>query len=275
LGATYPKRSATTNRTTKETGNLPEKLSRVFPDLKFNDDALAEFLLITDHGAWEGRAATEWLKDLNRNGLIVANDEAEFCSRKLDRKGLLNYCRANTNSNLAALVAVMAWGRMKVKHGRLALDDRGVTRGTVLKLVHQIRTSTSDRAADYKRFYEARRNGSLEGIGPAYYTKLLFFLRPDRTAYILDQWTAKSIHVLTSSRQFPKLNGAKGVATVSDRVTPDDYEKYCLIVDNMAAYEPAGWTGPDVEERMFSQGGRDPKHWRQYVKEHWPPKLLR
>jgi hypothetical protein len=74
--------------------------------------------------------------------------------------------------------------------------------------------------------------------------------------------------VLTSSRQFPKLNGRKDNATVSDRVTPDDYEKYCRIIDIIATYEPAGWTGSDVEERMFS-GGQDPKPWREYVKEHW------
>jgi len=58
---------------------------------------------------------------------------------------------------------------------------------------------------------------------------------------------------------------------VPDTITPQDYEKYCGIVDVIAGHAGAmRWTGADVEERLFSEGGRAPKPWREHVKKQWP-----
>jgi hypothetical protein len=254
--------------TPKQRDDLVEKLSTSFPELAFDRNAFDKFFDITDHGGWKGKSAAGWLESVNLRERIVSKNDGHFCPKELDRQKLHEYCRQTGVSDLESFVAVMAWGGMSVRNGRLALRAPK----TVLELVRQIRHSVSGRAADYERFYRARKAHSITGIGPAYYTKLLFFLRTDRTSYILDQWTAKSIHVLTRSRAFPKIASLpNNQARVPDDITPEEYEKYCRIVDVIAGHaRPLGWTGADVEEHMFSDGGRTPKPWRKHVKKHWP-----
>jgi hypothetical protein len=256
--------------TPKQRTDLLDDPSTTFPRLAFDKNAIDRFFEIEDHGRWRGKSALNWLRSVNLRDQIVAETEGDFCSTELDRKALRDYCYPKSASEIESFVAVMAWGEMSIRNGRHALR----LKRKVLDLVHEIRDSNSDRAADYERFYEARarKDGSLKGIGPAYYTKLLFFLRPDQKSYILDQWTAKSIHVLTGSCDFPKVQRLqKDQTRVSDAVTPEDYEKYCRILDVIAGHaQPLGWTGSDVEERMFSQGGHEPKPWREYVRRQWP-----
>jgi hypothetical protein len=253
--------------TPKQRKNLLDELSTTFPALTFDRSAFDVFFDVKDHGGWEGKSATDWLRSVNLRGQVVAETEGNFCSKELDRKALRDYCHPKNASDIESFVAVMAWGEMSIRNGRHALRPPR----RILELVHEIRASTADRATDYERFYKARtpKDGSLKGVGPAYYTKLLFFLRSDQMSYILDQWTAKSIHVLTGSCEFPKvLRLPKNQARVSDAVTPEDYEKYCRIVDVIARH--MGCAGSAVEECMFSEGGRAPKPWREHVKKHWP-----
>jgi hypothetical protein len=252
----------------KQRRDLVEELATTFPDLAFDRNAFDIFLDARDPGHWKGTSAAGWLRSVNLRERLVPETDANFCAKALDRKTLRAYCRQNDVSDLETFVAVMAWGGMSVRNGRLALRAPR----TILELVGQIRYSVLDRADDYERFYRARREGSMNGIGPAYYTKLLFFIRPDQDSYILDQWTARSIHVLTGSCEFPRVARLpRNQARVPDTITPQDYEKYCRIVDVIAGHAgPMRWTGADVEERLFSEGGRAPKPWREHVKKQWP-----
>lgn len=252
----------------KQRRDLIEKLATTFPDLAFDRNAFDIFLDAADHGRWKGKAAAGWLRSVNLRDRLVPETDVNVCTTAQDRKTLRAYCRQNDVSDLETFVAVMAWGGMSVRNGRLALRAPR----TMMELVRQIRHSILDRADDYARFYRARREGSMIGIGPAYYTKLLFFIRPKQDSYILDQWTARSIHVLTGSCKFPRVAKLPGnQARVSDSITPQQYEKYCRIVDIIAGHAgPMRWTGADVEERLFSEGGRAPKPWREYVKKQWP-----
>jgi hypothetical protein len=252
----------------KQRRDLVEELATTFPELAFDRSALDIFLDASDHGRWKGKSAAGWFRSVNLRDRLVPDTDANFCTTAQDRKTLRAYCRQNDVSDLETLVAVMAWGGMSVRNGRLALRAPRAT----MEVVRQIRHSILDRADDYDRFYRARREGSMIGIGPAYYTKLLFFIRPKPDSYILDQWTARSIHVLTGSREFPRVARLPGnQARVSDSITPQGYEKYCRIVDVIASHAgPMKWTGADVEERLFSEGGRAPKPWREYVKKRWP-----
>lgn len=245
-----------------------EELATTFPDLGFDRSAFEIFLDAGDHGHWKGKAADGWLRSVNLRDRLVPDTNVHLCANALDRKALRAYCRQNDASDLETFVAVMAWGGMSVRNGRLALREPR----RILELVRQIRHSALNRADDYDRFYRARQEGSMNGIGPAYYTKLLFFIRRDQDSYILDQWTARSIYILTGSCEFPRVAGLPGNrARVSDAITPQDYEKYGRIVDVIAGHAgPMRWTGADVEERLFSEGGRSPKPWREYVKKQWP-----
>jgi hypothetical protein len=99
-------------------------------------------------------------------------------------------------------------------------------------------------------------------MGPAYFTKLIFFLRPDLNGYIMDQWLARSINLL-----FPQAGPIRLSNTVvTDRNTADDYERFCSHVEHVA--RELGITPAEAEERMFSNGGRSKGRWRQYVIAH-------
>jgi hypothetical protein len=228
------------------------------------DEKALKVLFDSENPKWGGRSAQEWLRSVNQQGEIIPESSGRFADGKLDRNALRTYCRDESVSDLECFVAVMAWGMMSAKNGRYAL--RSPER--LIELVRQIRFFASDRQSDYELFYNARHARALAGIGPAYYTKLLFFLRPDdarvNNAYILDQWTSKSVHVLTGSRRFPMLTQS----WVADKVSPEDYETYCRIVDTLSLH--MGCSGSEVEERMFSSGSRtNAGRWRKYVREQW------
>lgn len=88
--------------------------------------------------------------------------------------------------------------------------------------------------------------------------------------YIMDQWTSLSVNLLFSRSAHPivdlttaKFKGRR-TDTVSDRNSADDYEAFCLCIDELA--ENLGIQGPaKAEEWIFSKGGRHPAPWRSHV----------
>jgi hypothetical protein len=97
----------------------------------------------------------------------------------------------------------------------------------------------------------------------------------------MDQWTAKSIHLLIDGPKSPKLDGlgwnenkATGirwqVARVSDQNTHEEYEVFCQVIEELAL--ELNSTGSKAEELIFSVGARGrglPGAWRRHVWEHW------
>lgn len=101
------------------------------------------------------------------------------------------------------------------------------------------------------------------GWGPAFFTKLIFFVRPADDGYIMDQWTGKSVNLLTGK---PLVHlSYKG--HVTDNTSADDYEEFCKVVEDLANI--CGSSGGEAEDRLFSHGGRKPGEWRAYVRRHW------
>jgi hypothetical protein len=104
-------------------------------------------------------------------------------------------------------------------------------------------------------------------LGPSYFTKLLHFFDPSAQArrYIMDQWTAKSVNLL-AGRTVVHLTSGTPTPT---RNTGESYEAFCLVIDAIA--NALGQTGEEVEQRLFSSGGRkkDVQSWRAYVRQHW------
>jgi hypothetical protein len=111
----------------------------------------------------------------------------------------------------------------------------------------------------YDLFLEAK----VAGLGPAYFTKLIHFFLGE-PAYILDQWTAKSVNLL-AGESYVALSGNY----VAGRNLSDVYERYCRDVESIAkelAADPA-----DIEEKLFSRGHPRPQEWRVYVRMTWRP----
>jgi hypothetical protein len=116
---------------------------------------------------------------------------------------------------------------------------------------------------------------AVPGLDASYFTKLIYFFSPPpRPAeigfYIMDQWVAKSVNLLTQSMliQMPRT----ALASPSRANTHEDYEACCreieAIASELALPAPSG--GDQVEERLMSHGGRHPGAWRRIVRHHWP-----
>ncbi|MPR11501.1 hypothetical protein FS320_26650 [Microvirga tunisiensis] len=103
----------------------------------------------------------------------------------------------------------------------------------------------------------------IAGLGPAYFTKLIFFLLQSNDGYILDQWTGKSVSILFE----PCFIAFDHSGYVARRNSAHVYERYCRNVEALA--ERLDLAASRTEELLFSRGGR-PKHpWRHYVVQNW------
>ncbi len=156
-----------------------------------------------------------------------------------------------------AFIAISAWGKMRHDHGRRAWAKRNEWRDTIEGMRQSHR---STRAQTYEVFRGLRKAKQLPGVGPAYFTKIMFFLFPELNAYILDQWTARSINILYPEGELIDLGPSKNVL---DSNTGDAYEAFCLKIEDLA--RKIGQSPIETEKIIFSGGGRNPAPWRAYV----------
>ena len=110
----------------------------------------------------------------------------------------------------------------------------------------------------FEVFQNQRSANNLPGIGIGYFTKLICFLAPNLNGYIMDQWVAKSINLLTGE---PIVN-LTGNNWVNDRNDSNTYEIFCQHIDNLA--ELLNCSGFEAEKQIFSVG-RGNGQWRNYL----------
>jgi len=242
-----------------------------------NPNQVEKFLQIAKKPdqAWAGRPPASWVTSLKIN----FTDNHDISGQPLSRSRLINLWRDSSIPTEHCFLSTMAWGGMKVGHGRSIWKAKDAW----MPICERLRSGGFQRRKDaFEVFRSLRLEKKLPGMGPAYFTKLLFFGRPVQDAYILDQWTARSIHLLTQSRAWPdvqidayslkRMTGRNGStktirATVTDRVTSTDYEHFCKLIEELGL--TADVNPCEIEEIMFGQGGRNPTAWRSYVMENW------
>jgi len=225
--------------------------------------------------AWIGRPPAIWVESLR----IEVTGAASLSATPLSRGQLIGLWRDGSMPSEHCFLSTMAWGGMRARNGRSIWKAKDQW----MPICEKLRSGDFQSRQDaYEAFRRLRLEKKLPGMGPAYFTKLLFFARPVQDAYILDQWTARSIHLLTQSRAWPdvqidayslkRMTGRNGStktirATVTDRVTSTDYEHFCKLVEQLG--QTADVNPCEIEEIMFGQGGRNPTAWRSYVMENW------
>jgi hypothetical protein len=213
--------------------------------------------------SWQGRVPLNWFNSVQESAKFGDTRQLALADEKVSRVALFEMARSMNISTLTCCISIFAWGGMKIRHGvSLFVGDL-----SWLKLADEVRQGRLDRQASYQRFSQLRSEGGLSGMGPAYYTKLIFFLLPKCPhGYIMDQWTSASINLLFEQR-IVKTKLAKGRRGLEETVADDnesaDYEKFCNAVEEIA--DRLGVTPDHAEELMFSNGGRQKGHWRQYV----------
>jgi hypothetical protein len=183
----------------------------------------------------------------------------------MDRAAVQKYCANKAHSDELCFLAVMAWGGMRRDHGRSAWRNRDQG---LLRAIAQLRKSTTTRREAYALFEQLRTVKKLPGVGPAYFTKLIFFLNPKLNGYILDQWTAKSVNLLFPPFVHLTVGATRGTDTVSNKNSADVYEKFCARLDQLGGTRG----GAEAERLLFSQARPTNSHWRYYVRRKWHPK---
>ena len=149
----------------------------------------------------------------------------------------------------------MAWGGQNRKHG-ITLFDRFAA---IQPIIADMRSGRITHLEAYKRFDVIWKQPGNLGMGAAYFTKLIFFCEPSHTGYIMDQWTSKSVNLLTG-KDVVYLTTA---GYVKKKNTVENYQRFCKYIEKLAS--KLYTSGENVEIAMFSKGGRKKGPWRQYV----------
>lgn len=224
-------------------------------------------------------------EDLNDNGGRSPHAyhnviDKELLSKIADEKNtkdeLFELIKQDKESTPGICLKILSWGAMHSASLKTVFED--YKQAAWLKLAHKIRCGQYNRQDAYEEFAELRRNRLLVGMGPAYFTKLIFFLMPGNSnqprGYIMDQWVASSVNLLAGQNivlldanySWNKDVKLQNSFYVSDFNKSADYEKFCLQVEQIA-YD-IGKTPIDTERVLMSQGGRHKYAWRQYVLEN-------
>lgn len=158
-------------------------------------------------------------------------------------------------------LAVMAWGGQRRNHGRSSWA--GIDR--LEPILRALRLGKICRLEGYRQFSVATTGSdkAVRGLGPAFYSKLLFFVPPASPGYIMDQWTAKSMQLLVErGSAAPPIKLTSGIVSTTNNA--DVYERFCHFIEELAgrySIDPG-----NAEELIFS-GSRQP--WRSHVVSNW------
>lgn len=160
-----------------------------------------------------------------------------------NRSQLASYLKRETEKR-RAIAAVLAWGGMRPANAFNSADEFD-------RCLALVRSFRGTRRNCYRKF----RRAQIQGLGPAFGTKLIRYLRPKASdhGFIMDQWLAKSVN-LVDSRAKIRMDGEY----VSPRNTERDYVRFCKCIEALA--EELEASAIELEEFMFAS----PK-WRAYV----------
>jgi hypothetical protein len=209
---------------------------------------------VGDFKKWTGINALNWAK------YVDSSFSNELLNKKLTRMDLLSSDFVNSLDDRELSCAILSWGGMNREHGSSLF-----TESEWLDLVREIRSSRIQNREDaYKKFFLLKKQNKLPGMGPAYYTKLVCFLNPKLNGYIMDQWTAKSVNLLCK-KEIVKLTPNGFVDPLKNDVIV--YQTFCEVIDQLSI--DLQMIGIDVEESMFSSGGKRKGQWRKVVLEQW------
>lgn len=237
----------------------------VLPSLKSaHSEFFAANLLNAKSESWAGGNILEFASYISGKEITV--NLSDYPNIKLARNGLFELVSDRTNNTFKCCIAILAWGGMNREHAVSAFSSWNEWE----HIATNIRNGELTRREAYKAFYQLRKSKKLKGLGPAYFTKIIYFLsKEENRGYIMDQWTARSVNLLLETKAIglTKITAkSKKVSFfVTDKNTDLIYENFCQFVEQLAQLHQ---TTPDlVEMSLFSRGyGQGP--WRNYVISH-------
>jgi hypothetical protein len=205
-----------------------------------------------------GSNSYSWTKYvLLENPFLQIDECLNTLNTRFDRTTLFDYCLDSQNDSLNVISAILSWGGMNRKHGKLLFEKEKFE--ILCSLVSDLRNNKFEsRKSAFEAFQKKRQEGKLTGLGIGYFTKLICFLAPNLNGYIMDQWAGKSINLLLGEEIVVMYNG-----WVNDENNSTNYENFCSHIDTLAS--KLNCKGIDAEKRIFSVGGRNKGKWRSYL----------
>jgi len=207
-----------------------------------------------------GYIPSDWVTNHRLHG--IPTGAIPLPTQQLDRTQVRDICQNLANPVLFGYICVMAWGLQGAGPGgqRHVASSWG-SNAVIAAHLNILRSGGLTRSQAYQQFLGA---GNIPGLGPSYWTKLLYFFSLSPLFFIMDQWTGKSINLLTNNSVVRMAGNAP-----SNLNNVGNYQAYCEEVDAIATH--LGVTGEQAEEMLMSKGGHHPWQWRHHVRNNWPP----
>ncbi|MES3023443.1 MAG: hypothetical protein V4857_17910 [Pseudomonadota bacterium] len=227
--------------------------------IEFDPARLAQFHAIPfGHQRFaQAKAPQAWVDSLALEG---ANFDIALPAVVQSREEVRALCRNPAYPLMYRYICAMAWGNQGAGKGGGNARRAWEQRDRLVVILQRLVGGATSRNEAYTLFCGA---GRVAGLGPSYFTKLLFFFWPDETCYIMDRWTAASMNYLCRRKLVPM--STEHITARKDGVC---YELYCQAVEQLAVMPDGGapLTGEQTEMRLFCRGGKPPGPWRAIVK---------
>lgn len=238
----------------------------------WNSDALEAFKVSLNDGLHPDDIGGKKGKTFGQSLQGIATEHLP--SGQIKRSQVFELASNPKVDTVTVCAAALAWGGMnqRLSPGLFLMRGAGW-----LDVADRIRAGTLDRKTAYEKFTKLRRAKKLFGLGPAYFTKIIYFLTPKNEVltsqpYIMDQWAGCSINLLLS-KELVRMNVTRHwkpgtdqpdfTYQVAEANTGADYEAFCTSVDALRA--ECGLTPDQVDRAMIANGGRKKSSWREYV----------
>jgi hypothetical protein len=201
-----------------------------------------------------GDIPLEWVK---RHRIQEVPNSIKIPTEQLSRAEVREICLNKKNPALFGYVCAMAWGvQGRGPNGSKPVQKAWENREKIAVTLDRIRGGGLSISESYDLFTECNATPYL---GPSYFTKLIYFFRPQVDVYIMDQWTAISVNLLTG-RKVVKLSRSSPHRSN----TGYNYDSFCREINQIA--DLLCVSGDQIEQMLFSKGGKNPEPWRSYVK---------
>lgn len=218
-------------------------------------DRLEPFQTMAMPGEWKEQAPSAWI-----NSVGLTELSPKVANQKITRAYMKAASQDRSVSDRDLLWAILAWGQMnRVAARRLAANER-----LWCTITGRLRNEGLSRSESYTVCSEAVQSVRAGGIGPAYFTKLIFFANPRHDGYIMDQWTSRSVNFLIDG---PPVIRMRTKDHVDPRNDAEVFEQYCCIVEDLSQ-QLTSKTPEETEQCLFSSGGKSPSPWRRFLKEN-------
>lgn len=218
----------------------------------YNPDRLEAFKAFMNPGEWPAPKVSRWIKSIG-----VSPIATDIQNAIVDRDLLKAAATRADVSDRDLLWTILCWGKMRRDAARRLAKDEA----SWAELIGKLRRNEMSRSASYSACASLRERLKPAGIGPAYFTKLIFFSNPKHDGYIMDQWTSRSVNFLVNGQPVVRMRTPSHVDPRNSHV---NYETYCRVVEDLAK-QTASTEPEEMEQCLFSKVGRKPDAWRSYL----------